>query len=1509
MSYGPPELPIARGEKTELRIPGSWQALRGLSETFRTTGTQAKEAADKLRPIDKPELWKGNTAEGFRRDLHSVIAVLDRYATVCPKIGTEIFDYSEVVRFTQGECAFQIDPMAAQAYAMLDQYVDALAVYDGAKQRNEQDKANNVPKECRAVVPDKPNDTAAQKLLHKAQRQLAQAYTRANDANAKCLLQLRGHLDELWNTPDYSFNAFVRGIKDGTIEDIKEFIQLAWTLDPARIMVDGPATYFTDLAAIAEGLSKPLYDPVGFAQDVKTSVVRSWDDFVNNPAYATGHAVPDLILAAVPGGGAAKTSEAITAAAARVEARRTAEKEAAEKAAKDAPPAGQPCTRPTGSCGLAGEPVDVATGEMVLDQTDVTLAAALPLVLRRRHRTLFNRGRFFGRRWASTLDQHLELHPDGVVLITDEGVEVQYPVPVPDAAVFPSHGPRWPLTWDGATGGAITVTDPRAGHTWTFAPLPGLPGPVLPIRSVHDRNGNRIDYHYGTHGLPTEVRHSGGYRIAVDTAEGRVIGLRLLDADPETHLPAEGLSTRLLSFGYGPSGDVTDVVNSSDRPLQFTYDDRHRITSWTDRNGTWYQYTYDSAGRCVHGVGTDGVLDNTFTYDTDAQVTHMTDALGAVREFAWDASGRVVRETDPLGNTVTTVWDAYHRRTAGTDQNGHTTRFTYDDAGNPTGIVYPDGTYTLADHDPRLCRPTRVINPDGTRRHFTWDDHGNLLTTTDESGAETRYTYNESGHLTGTTDALGATTTVTCDPTGRPVAVTNPLGHTTRATRDAFGRVFALIDPLGHTTRTAYTIEGQPAWRELPDGSSESWTWDAEGNLLHHQNAAGFTTRYETGVFDLPTAQTGPDGHRYTFTYDTELHLTAVTNPQSLTWTYAYDSAGRLTSETDFNGRTLTYRHDPAGRLTTRINGAGEQVDYTRDPFGNITTSAHTATGRTTTYTYDPMGRLAHAVNPDADLAFTRDPCGRILTETSNGRTLRNTYDALGRRTRRETPSGHISDWTYDAAGQPTQLATAGHTLDFAHDAAGRETTRHFGNHVTFTQTYDASDRPTAQALAVGPRPDKVALALSPELAPPEVHRRTYEWRPDGYITRIADTATGTRTFELDTVGRVTVVTAPGRTERYAYDSLGNITHAQWPDTRHDTSGQGARLHAGTRTIAAGRTRFGYDRQGRVVRKTRVTPSGKRLSWEFSWDADDRLVGATTPTGESWVYTYDALARRVSKRLASSPSGDEAYVETSWDGLHTAEKRDGRGGALIWETSPQSRRPLLQRNFREGGTQTDDSVRMLAVDASGTVFATVDPDGAADHRRNTSIWSPTAAEHFGTGFLGQHPDAELDSLENYFRQYDAESATYLSPDPLGLAAGFHNYTYVGNPLTWSDPLGLMTCPPHPTVSPGQELLDGQAQYHILYGDSTGGGHLWPGQPGKSVFPPGWDKEKVLDSVADVATSPNSVWTQQTGPAGALYTNAGNPSRWKVEGVVDGVNIRVIYEPATGRVVTGFPFNP
>jgi filamentous hemagglutinin len=108
---------------------------------------------------------------------------------------------------------------------------------------------------------------------------------------------------------------------------------------------------------------------------------------------------------------------------------------------------------------------------------------------------------------------------------------------------------------------------------------------------------------------------------------------------------------------------------------------------------------------------------------------------------------------------------------------------------------------------------------------------------------------------------------------------------------------------------------------------------------------------------------------------------------------------------------------------------------------------------------------------------------------------------------------------------------------------------------------------------------------------------------------------------------------------------------------------------------------------------------------------------------------------------------------------------------------------------------------------------------------------------------------------------------------------------------------------------GFDLISPDRRTHILDGDVSGGGHRpGTGISGKTEFPAGWDDDKVLDTIADIATDPNSKWTQQTGSPGARFTKKGVPVKWKVEGTRNGVDITVIVEPDGRGIVTGFPTN-
>ncbi|WP_405009059.1 DUF6531 domain-containing protein [Kitasatospora sp. NBC_01539] len=1071
------------------------------------------------------------------------------------------------------------------------------------------------------------------------------------------------------------------------------------------------------------------------------------------------------------------------------------------------------------------DPVDIASGEVVLAQTDVTLPGVLPLVLSRTHVSSYRSGGWFGPSWASTLDQYLELDDEGVVFATEDGMLLVYPVPAHGQQVQPVQGPAWPLSWDGPDGG-LRVTDPYSGTCWHFAPLPdGARPPTrrtgalpLPLAAVTDRAGNRIEILHGPRGVPTELRHSGGYRVGIDTAGPRITGLRLLPAEPPAPDPvaagqapadtvqgdaAQAAAVQpdtagadaapaepdivLVGFGYDGNGHLSAVTNSSGLAMGFTYDPAGRISSWTDRLGYRYRYLYDRAGRCVQTRGDGGHLDAVFAYDDVRRTTTMTDSLGHRTVFHLDEHGRTVRETAPHGAVALTEWDDRGRLLSRTDPLGGTTAFRYDAAGNLAVSILPDGTAGEAVRDEQH-RITALTALDGAQWRYRYDEHGALAESTDPLGARTVYRNGPGGHARTVTDPLGRTTSVATDRAGLPVRTSDPTGAVVEVVRDHFGRPATMTDPLGAVTSYGWTVEGRPAWQVEPDGSRQEWGYDPEGNLVEHRDTSGAVTRFAYTAFGRLAARTAPDGTRYAFRYDTQLRLVEVARGDGARWTYRYDEVGDIVGETDFAGRSIAYTRDPAGRIVARTNGAGQTVEYRRDARGR--TVELVADGRTTRYTYDAAGRVLTVSDGSSVLRHTYDAAGRPLTEECDGAVVTSQYDGTGRRVLRRTPSGTESRWSYGPDGLPQSLAGPDGTIAFEYDAAGREVRRTFGA-AELTSTWDAADRLTALALASAGGPAR---------------RRGYHYRADGALVGITGPDGGDRTFELDAAARVTAVTGAGWTERYAYDSEGAVTRGEAPGPAVEDS-DGARLLELGRLRTAGRTAYEYDGQGRLVRETRRLLSGGRQVREYRWDSHDQLVEVRVPDGTLWRYRYDPTGRRTGKvHLTADGTAVLAQTRFAWDGAQLAEEvhADASGTTVTsWDWSVGGQRPVAQtrRHLPAGALPQDEVDRRfhaIVTDLVGAPTELVGADGTVAWQARSTLWgAPAAGDPAVPGaadcplrFPGQYADAETGLHYNVLRYYDPRTARYISPDPLGLEAGPDPYGYVPNPHAWSDPLGL-----------------------------------------------------------------------------------------------------------------------
>jgi RHS repeat-associated protein len=1053
------------------------------------------------------------------------------------------------------------------------------------------------------------------------------------------------------------------------------------------------------------------------------------------------------------------------------------------------------------------DPIDMATGEMVMDAVDVALPGVLPFAVERHHVSTYRHGGYFGRSWASTLDQRLVLSAGGAQLFGPDGTILDFPAPLPAETgfVLPVEGPRWRLAWDGEPQGKLLVHQWEIARTLEFSPVSGRPDQELPLTAIVDANGNRVEISHDEDGAPAEITHSGGYRIGVRASGGRVTALQLLSAPDEPVL---------MRYGYDVAGNLAEVRDSSGIPARFFYDGAGRITGWRDRNDHWYRYRYDERGRCVATEGMDGVLSSEIHYDRELRRARFTDSLGQVTVFQFNDCDQLVEETDPAGFTTRYEHDRYDRPLAVTDPLGRVTRYGYDLDGRLTTVLRPDGSRYLCEYND-MNLPTLITGPDGAQWRQEFDAAGNQVRAVDPLGTETRYGYDERGALAWLVDAAGERTDVWCDAAGLAVAAIRPSGAELRMHRDPMGRPAELTDAGGAVTRLAWSLEGRLLTEVSPEGGVKAWEWDPEGNNTAHTDAAGNTARFEYGPLGGLRRRIDPDGAVHTFERDTELRLTRVTNPHGLDWSYTYDGRGRLLGERDYDGRTVTHRYDEAGELAETRTALGQSIRYVRDLLGQVI--AKDADGFVTRYTRDGAGRLLRAVNDESELVLERDAVGRIAAEICDGRVLRLSHDVLGRPTRRVTPSGLESAWAYDAASGGRSLRFGPRTLAFTVDAGGRETARRLDAELLLGQSWSATGR----------------------LARQEVGRaggRTFRYRADGYPSGLTDSAAGETAYTLDPMGRVTRVESPLGAEEYDYDPTGSTQAATWPAAAGADGAAGAdvvgdRRYDGTRLVRAGRTHYHYDESGRLVRRRTKTLSGGSREASYRWDAQDRLRDIVLPDGSRWEYRYDPIGRRVGKIQRAEDGSEQRRVAFAWDGFRLVEEATWRAGAdqpdvTAWEWDGEGEVPVAQLERRAG--EPESRLLIVVTDFAGTPVELLAKNGEVVWRRRATLWGVSLPDPERSladcplRFPGQYRDDESGLHYNVFRYYDPGNGRYLSPDPLGLDSGPHHYNYAHNPLLWADPYGLVcTVVRHFTTRQSyQQIMSSGGRNAILLRAST-----------------------------------------------------------------------------------------
>ena len=480
-------------------------------------------------------------------------------------------------------------------------------------------------------------------------------------------------------------------------------------------------------------------------------------------------------------------------------------------------------------------------------------------------------------------------------------------------------------------GNLTGVTDGEGGTTsYTYNEL----GQVL---TETDPIGNTVTYTYDLLGQVTSLTNALENTITFTyTADGRI----------EAVQDAEGAVTR---YTYDACGNLSAAEDALGNIVRFEYDAmNNRIRECMDSSGeqtciTLYQY--DKKGRRIKEIlplleekvynydGNDNMVsftdeegqETTVCYDLNNRPTSLAYSDGRTASFRYNLRGELVEMTDWNG-TAAVERDVLGRLVKVTDHNGRETGFTYDGAGNRTGITYPDGTTAVYAYD-RNNRLVKVTDGEGQAAQYTYDGAGNLLSIA-QPGSTCTYTYNANRQPVKAAYSLGESVsmseTFTYDAMGR-ITGSERTGSMTEFARSA---AYA-YDAVG---RLVSWQNGQ---------NQEAYTYDALGNRTGKSVNGILKAAYQYNELNQLTAMT-EDGVGYGFTYDRRGNLTQECRGDIPIRRYTYDTAGMMASGKNLeSGEETLYAYN-ALRMrvgNTRKSGTGEslhtrEVEYVPDFLG-----------------------------------------------------------------------------------------------------------------------------------------------------------------------------------------------------------------------------------------------------------------------------------------------------------------------------------------------------------------------------------------------------------------------------------------------------------------------------------------------------------------------------------------------------------------------------------------------
>ena len=855
------------------------------------------------------------------------------------------------------------------------------------------------------------------------------------------------------------------------------------------------------------------------------------------------------------------------------------------------------------------------------------------------------------------------------------------------------------------------------------------------LRAVLDSVGRRLEFTYTWQGAIDEI-----HLEAPSQLEGRV---------------------RLTKYEYDERGNLIRVHDRAGLRGEYQYDG-HRLVCHRNGNGAPTYAEYDNAGRCVTLFRQGGKGLREIRYHSRRNTTLVTDSLGHRTLYRFNESGGLVEEVDACGQRKRRIYDGQNRLLLAVGADGHSTLVsTYNPETRTLTEQRPVGGTTVTIFGENGL-PERITNALGQERCLGYDALGRLTRIESPEGREWSISYDERGAVSQAVCPDGYVIHRDQSPDFSTITLRDDGGVIEQRRFDTFGNVVETTDALGHEESFGYDDRNQLVKHTLADGRTVTYRYDGEGNVVSETDALGRVTRYRYDGYAQLTEKINPVGQRECYEPDTEDRLQTVIAPSDERMVYEHDALGRPVRITHFDGSTTKIEYNDHGHHVRVISGDGGCTEFWYLA-SSLLLRRRLPDGSDQRFSYDELGELVAIEGPGYSLAFEYSPDGPICREQQVHATIEYEYNQAGMLSAIRDDTGREVRYEYGPRRALVRICDRDRVFELRSTGVGELVTgiEHPGG-LRQELEYDVCDRLIRRRV----------LALGGA----ELARREYTYDAADQLTHMADSRLGNFDYSYDVLGRLVAVRRGGTRaplEEYAYDANGNLV--QTPAFAAISYGPE------NRALAAGSLKFEYDACGRSVAV--VSPAGRRM---FDYDGEGMLRRVRLPDGTVCEYEYDAFARRTLKRVKD----DEIHFCWDVNLLRFERHVGGAGGHIEFLFLPGTFVPLSLRvgettyhcSFDQAGTPTE------MWDEGGNMTWSMAPDvyGA---RRN-EIGPGENPFHF----LGQYVDRETGLYYNRFRYYDALLGRFTTQDPLGIEPGLNLYQYPPNPLTWVDPLGLISGP-------------------------------------------------------------------------------------------------------------------